>query len=153
MDLNWSDADLEFRDEVRAFFAENLTDDIRDAGRLMTSVYAQHDVAMKWQTILHAKGWVAPAWPVENGGCGWTVLQRYIFTRERVAAGRSASVAHGCSDVWPSPDRLRLGRTEGPFPAAHAQRRAFLVPGLFRTGGGLGPRFVAGWRPWTMGMI
>ena len=53
----------------------------------MTSVYAQHDVAMKWQTILHAKGWVAPAWPVENGGCGWTVLQRYIFTRERVAAG------------------------------------------------------------------
>ena len=32
MDLNWSDADLEFRDEVRAFFAENLTDDIRDRG-------------------------------------------------------------------------------------------------------------------------
>lgn len=87
MDLNWSDADLEFRDEVRVFLHDNLTDEIRDAGRLMTSVYAQHDAAMKWQTILHRKGWVAPAWPVENGGCGWSVLQRYIFTRERVAAG------------------------------------------------------------------
>lgn len=87
MDLNWSDADLAFRDEVRAFLQETLTDEIRDAGRLMTSVYAQHDAAMKWQAILHAKGWVAPAWPVEYGGCGWSVLQRYIFTRERVAAG------------------------------------------------------------------
>ncbi len=87
MDLNWSDADLAFRDDVRAFFRQNLTEEIRDAGRLMTSVYAQHTAAMKWQAILHAKGWVAPAWPVEHGGCGWSVLQRYIFTRERVAAG------------------------------------------------------------------
>lgn len=87
MDLNWSDADLAFRDEVRAFLRDNLTDKIRDAGRLMTSVYAQHDASMQWQTILHRKGWVAPAWPIEHGGCGWSVLQRYIFTRERVAAG------------------------------------------------------------------
>lgn len=87
MDLNWSPADLTFRDEVRAFLHDNLTEEIRDAGRLMTSVYAQHDASMKWQAILHQKGWVAPAWPIEYGGCGWSVLQRYIFTRERVAAG------------------------------------------------------------------
>lgn len=87
MDLNWSPADLAFRDEVRAFLHDNLTDEIRDAGRLMTSVYAQHEASMKWQAILHRKGWVAPAWPIEHGGCGWSVLQRYIFTRERVAAG------------------------------------------------------------------
>ncbi|MBD7939807.1 acyl-CoA dehydrogenase family protein [Brevundimonas guildfordensis] len=87
MDLNWSPADLTFRDEVRAFLHDNLTEEIRAAGRLMTSVYAQHDASMKWQAILHQKGWVAPAWPIEYGGCGWSVLQRYIFTRERVAAG------------------------------------------------------------------
>lgn len=87
MDLNWSAADLAFRDEVRAFFDENLTDEIRDAGRLMTSVYAQHEASMKWQSVLYARGWAAPAWPAEYGGCGWSVLQRYIFTRERVAAG------------------------------------------------------------------
>lgn len=87
MDLDWTSEDLEFRDEVRTFFAQNLSDEIRAAGHLMTSVYADHDLSMKWQSVLHAKGWVAPAWPVEYGGCGWSVLQRYIFTRERVAAG------------------------------------------------------------------
>lgn len=87
MDLEWTKADIAFRDEVRSFLETNLTDEIRDAGRLMTSVYADHDLSLKWQSILHSKGWVAPAWPKEYGGCGWSVLQRYIFTRERVAAG------------------------------------------------------------------
>lgn len=87
MDLQWSDADLAFRDEVRAFLKEHLTDDLREAGRLMTSVYADHEASMKWQGILAAKGWAAPAWPVEYGGCGWSAAQRYIFSRERIAAG------------------------------------------------------------------
>jgi alkylation response protein AidB-like acyl-CoA dehydrogenase len=87
MNLQWSDADLAFRDEVRAFFAEHLTDELRAAGRLMTSVYADHDAAMRWQGILSAKGWAAPAWPVEHGGCGWSASQRYLFSQERVAAG------------------------------------------------------------------
>ncbi|WP_321938190.1 acyl-CoA dehydrogenase family protein [Paraburkholderia sp. J8-2] len=87
MDLQWSDADLAFRDEVRAFLKEHLTEDLREAGRLMTSVYADHEASMKWQRILAAKGWAAPAWPVEYGGCGWSAAQRYIFSRERIAAG------------------------------------------------------------------
>jgi alkylation response protein AidB-like acyl-CoA dehydrogenase len=87
MDLQWSDADLAFRDEIRAFLAEHLTDDLRAAGRLMTSVYAEHEASMQWQRILAAKGWAAPAWPAEHGGCGWSVTQRYLFSRERVAAG------------------------------------------------------------------
>jgi hypothetical protein len=37
MDLQWSAADLAFRDEVRAFFDANLTDDLRVAGRRMTA--------------------------------------------------------------------------------------------------------------------
>ena len=87
MDLRWSDEDLAFRDEVRAFLAASLTDEIRAAGTLMTSVYGEHERSLAWQRILHAKGWAAPAWPRDYGGAGWTVAQRYIFSRERVAAG------------------------------------------------------------------
>jgi alkylation response protein AidB-like acyl-CoA dehydrogenase len=87
VDLDWSAADLAFRDEVRAFLAEKLTPDLRQAGRLMTSVYAEHDASMRWQAILHERGWAAPGWPVEHGGCGWTVTQRYIYSRESVLAG------------------------------------------------------------------
>jgi alkylation response protein AidB-like acyl-CoA dehydrogenase len=85
--MQWSAEDQAFRDEVRAFFQEKLTPELRRAGRLMTSVYADHDLGMKWQRILYEKGWAAPAWPVEHGGCNWSVTQHYIFTRERVAAG------------------------------------------------------------------
>lgn len=87
MDLEWSADDIAFRDEVRAFLDANLSDELRAAGRLMTSVYADHHLQMEWQRRLHARGWAAPAWPVEHGGAGWSIAQRYIYARERVAAG------------------------------------------------------------------
>ncbi|MGZ5924517.1 MAG: acyl-CoA dehydrogenase family protein [Rhizomicrobium sp.] len=87
MDLSWSAADTRFREEVREFIAAELTPDLRKAGRSMTSVYADYDVGMNWQRILHKRGWAAPAWPVEYGGCGWSVAQRYIFASEMAAAG------------------------------------------------------------------
>ena len=86
MDLAWSAKDLEFRDEVRAFLEANLTPELRRAGRLMTSVYADHQASMAWQAILHERGWAAPAWPVEYGGCDWTLTQHYIFNRESTLA-------------------------------------------------------------------
>ncbi|WP_167104278.1 acyl-CoA dehydrogenase family protein [Mycobacterium sp. DL592] len=87
MDLSWSAEDLRFRDEVRAFLDEKLTPDLRQAGRLMTSVYADHDASMAWQAILHERGWAAPAWPPAYGGCDWSLTQHYIFSRESTLAG------------------------------------------------------------------
>ena len=99
MDLTWSDEDLRFRDEVRAFLDEKLTDDLRLAGRLMTSVYADHEASMTWQAILHERGWAAPAWPVEYGGCDWTLTQHYIFSRECALAGAPSLSPMGISMV------------------------------------------------------
>ncbi|WP_342249940.1 acyl-CoA dehydrogenase family protein [Sphingomonas sp. OTU376] len=87
MDMDWTQAELAFRDEVRAFLADKLTPEIRRAGTLATSVYPDHEASMAWQRILHARGWAAPHWPVEHGGCDWSVAQHYIFNRERIAAG------------------------------------------------------------------
>src|SRR6478735_2029933 len=87
MDLAWSATDSAFRDEVRAFLHEKLTPELRQAGRLMTSVYADHEASMEWQRILHERGWAAPAWPVEHGGCDWSLTQHYIFSRESTLAG------------------------------------------------------------------
>jgi alkylation response protein AidB-like acyl-CoA dehydrogenase len=87
MDIEWSPHERAFRDEVQQFFAANLTDELRAAGRLMTSVYADHEASLEWQRILARKGWAAPAWPVEYGGCDWSVAQHYIFTREYARSG------------------------------------------------------------------
>ncbi|MGU3499531.1 acyl-CoA dehydrogenase family protein [Mycobacterium sp. C31M] len=87
MDLSWSEADTAFRDEVRQFMTDRMTLEIQRAGRLMTSVYSDHEASLAWQAILHERGWAAPAWPVEYGGCDWSLTQHYIFSRESQLAG------------------------------------------------------------------
>ena len=86
MNLEWSSEDLRFRDEVREFLDAELPVDMRLARRRMTSVYSSPELALAWQAILHRRGWAAPAWPMEYGGCDWTLSQRYIFASEMAAA-------------------------------------------------------------------
>src|ERR1700709_2284153 len=100
MDLSWSAADTRFREEVREFLAAELTADLRKAGKSLTSVYADYDVNLKWQRILHKKGWVAPAWPVEHGGCGWNVVHRYIWASLSPAAPGRPLSPEGKHDGW-----------------------------------------------------
>jgi alkylation response protein AidB-like acyl-CoA dehydrogenase len=87
MNIEWSSPERAFRDEVREFFAANLTDELRAAGRLMTSVYSDHAASLEWQRILVKQGWAAPAWPIEYGGCNWSVAQHYIFACEYARCG------------------------------------------------------------------
>ena len=82
MDLHFSAADAAFRDEVRAFLDENLTPELAEAGKLTTSVFTDKQWNLAWQKILYKKGWVAPSWPVEYGGTGWTEMQKYIWASE-----------------------------------------------------------------------
>jgi alkylation response protein AidB-like acyl-CoA dehydrogenase len=74
-----------FRQEVAAFLDTAPTPAIREAGRKTTSAFAPFDEVMEWQRILHRQGWAAPAWPVEFGGPGWSVEQRFIFAEEYCA--------------------------------------------------------------------
>ncbi len=86
MDLHVPAEEHAFREEVRQFLAENLTPELREAGRLATSVFADAELAMSWQKILNKRGWAAPHWPKEYGGAGWNVSQRAIFAEELIRA-------------------------------------------------------------------
>jgi acyl-CoA dehydrogenase len=86
MQLSLSTADLAFRDEVRRFLDENLTADLREAGRKTGGVFTDPPATASWHKALFDKGWIAPAWPREYGGPGWTEMQRYIFASECAAA-------------------------------------------------------------------
>lgn len=87
MNIEWSYQENTFRQEVIRFFERELTDDLKAAGRWMTSVYGDHELSLRWQRKLLAQGWLAPSWPVEHGGCDWSVAQHYIFAQERAYAG------------------------------------------------------------------
>ena len=103
-------SDSAFRDEVRAFLAQSLTPEIRRAGELMTSVFADFDATMAWHKILHKKGWIAPDWPLEYGGTGWTLSQRYIFQEECKLANAPALLAMGLQMLGPM--LIRYGTEE-----------------------------------------
>jgi acyl-CoA dehydrogenase len=87
MNLDLTPEELAFRQEVRAFLDAELTPELRDAGRRTTSVFTDKEWNIPWHKILHAKGWVAPAWPKQYGGTGWNDMQRHIFAAECALAG------------------------------------------------------------------
>jgi alkylation response protein AidB-like acyl-CoA dehydrogenase len=101
MDLTLSREDEEFRAEVRRFLDENLTQDLREAGRKTTGVFAEYAAGMRWHKILARRGWSAPTWPKEYGGTGWSATQRYIFSRECIAADAPRIFAMGLRMVGP----------------------------------------------------
>lgn len=92
---------LAFRDEVRTFFAERLTPDLACAARRATSVFLPPEVTLAWQRILHERGWVAPDWPEEHGGPGWSDVQRYIYAEESAAAHAPSLAPQGLKMVAP----------------------------------------------------
>lgn len=91
-----------FRDEVKDFLAHSLTPEILEGGRRMTSVFAEKNVSVAWQRILHQKGWVAPGWPVQYGGTGWNEAERYIFASECAKAGAPSLAPMGLKMVGPA---------------------------------------------------
>jgi acyl-CoA dehydrogenase len=74
--------DAAFVAEIRAFLATAFTPELRAAADRQTSFIAEPALAAQWQRILFEKGWVAPAWPVDYGGPGWTPWQRLLFDHE-----------------------------------------------------------------------
>ncbi len=97
MDISFSPEDLAFRDEVRAFFDENFTDEL--VGRLRGKHFKE--AIVEWQRKLYDQGWIAPNWPAEYGGTGWTATQKYIYESERSARGIPSPVPFGLTMVGP----------------------------------------------------
>jgi alkylation response protein AidB-like acyl-CoA dehydrogenase len=101
MDLALSREDEAFQDEVRRFLEENLTEDLREAGRKTGGVFADFAAGLRWHRILARRGWSAPSWPKEHGGTGWSATQRYIFSRECTAADAPRIFSMGLRMVGP----------------------------------------------------
>jgi alkylation response protein AidB-like acyl-CoA dehydrogenase len=85
MDLSYSEQELAFRSEVRDWLAANLPKDIRD--KVVNYQHLSKEDFLRWHKILAKKGWAVPHWPVEWGGTGWDITQRYIFNEEFGLAG------------------------------------------------------------------
>src|ERR1700722_14861198 len=98
MELSLSKEDAAFRDEVRAFIAENYPPEMRVPNPETDLTKEQY---MLWHRILYKKGWVAPLWPKEYGGPGWSITQRFIFEQETSRAGTLPPLPFSVTMVGP----------------------------------------------------
>lgn len=110
MDLELGPADASFRSDVRAFLNENLSEDLKAAVAVSTGTFCDLSAMSRWHAILNERGWVAPDWPVEFGGPGWTDTQRHIFASECALAG--APPTHTFGIRMCGPVLIRFGTPE-----------------------------------------
>ena len=99
MNVSFSDEEVAFRDEVRAFFSDKFPSAIRD--KQISGVPLEKDDFVQYQKILHTQGWSGINWPAEYGGTGWSAVQKYIFMTEAAEAHAPEIVAFGLNMVGP----------------------------------------------------
>jgi alkylation response protein AidB-like acyl-CoA dehydrogenase len=87
VDLDFSPEDLAFRDEVRAFIAQAFDDEMRAMMAQSKNGHMSREAQIRWLKRVGERGWIAPDWPVEYGGTGWTDAQDYIYGMEMALAG------------------------------------------------------------------
>ena len=119
MDLNYTNEELAFQQEVRTFMETKLpkrtSEKVRYHNRLTK------DELTEWHALLNEAGYLTAHWPKEFGGKSWNAIERSIFDEEM-------SMAHG-PRIVPAADRgcgwrEWRGPTPGPWPGqTHAARR------------------------------
>ena len=108
MDLTYSPEEQAFQLEVREFVRDNYPKDIQE--KVAKGVALKKGDYVRWQKILNDKGWVAPGWPTQYGGTGWTPVQKYIFEEECAKQNCLRLVAFGL--VMLAPVLIEFGSEE-----------------------------------------
>ncbi len=80
MQLSLTPEQQGLQDEIRSFLQANLPASV--AAKVARGEGISAAETRDWHKVLAAKGWAAPAWPVEYGGTGWNLVQRHIFDVE-----------------------------------------------------------------------
>lgn len=134
MDLSFSPEDIAFRNQVRAFVAQNLSPETRrkvEQGRALDKA----DV-VDWQRTLNRVGWATPSWPASAGGPGWSAVQRYIFMDELYAACAPEPLSFNVSMIGPVLIAYGSEEQKARFLAATANLDIWWAQGFSEPGAG-----------------
>lgn len=99
MNADFTAEEISFQQQVREFLENEFPADIRS--KVDNNIRLSKDDLVRWQKILNKQGWMAPNWPKEYGGTGWTPTQKYIFNQEMGRIGAPEPVAFGVKMVAP----------------------------------------------------
>ncbi|OBF20758.1 acyl-CoA dehydrogenase [Mycobacterium kubicae] len=86
MDFSYPAEVERFRDELRAWLAANLTEELIAARRPAGRSDEVFERLRAWNATMADAGWAAVSWPREYGGRGATVLEQLVYTEETTRA-------------------------------------------------------------------
>ncbi|UCI31882.1 acyl-CoA dehydrogenase family protein [Mesorhizobium sp. B4-1-4] len=99
MDLEFTDEERAFREEVRQFLKDRLPADI--SRKVVAGEELEKYDFQRWQAILNERGWLAANWPKAYGGPGWTVVERHIMDEECAMHGAPRVAGFGLNMLGP----------------------------------------------------
>ena len=87
MDFEYPPEIHAFRDEVRAWFDQNLTDEFRSLGT--SSEFHERDwpTRIGWEQTMGRGGWIGLSWPTAFGGREASAMQELVFAEEYARSG------------------------------------------------------------------
>lgn len=99
MELSFSQEEIAFREEVRAFIHKMLPPTTRR--KLVNGHSISKQEWVDWQRTLNRKGWAVPHWPEEHGGTGWSATKRFIFFDALQSTPAPSPLVFGVNMVGP----------------------------------------------------
>ncbi|MFM2183773.1 MAG: hypothetical protein RJB61_2067 [Actinomycetota bacterium] len=129
MDLAYTDADEQFRAEIRAWLEANLPAGWFEPGFEMPADERKR-FNEEWPARLFEGGWICATWPTEYGGKGLTTMQGVVLSEE-FARAKAPLRADFFGDTLVGPTLLQWGTEE--------QKREFL------------PKILSGQMRWCQG--
>ena len=83
MELRFGEKEENLRKEVREFLRTNLpSTEGEGGGQLGSRTDEAFAAAVKFNSELGKRGWIAPAWPKEYGGLGASIYEQMVFNEE-----------------------------------------------------------------------
>ena len=99
MQLEFTPEEQAFREEIRAWVAANLPEDI--SHKVHNALHLTRDDLQRWARILGKQGWHGWGWPKQFGGPGWNSIQKHLFEEECALAGAPRVIPFGPVMVAP----------------------------------------------------
>ncbi len=122
MDLAYSDADVAFRAEIRAWLDDHLASADWSGLKGLGGPGRDHEAVeerLAWNRHLAAHGWTCVGWPTEHGGRGLSLWQQVIFHEEYARSHAPHGVNH-LGETLLGPTLIAFGTPE--------QQARFLPP-------------------------
>ena len=130
MDFSYPPEVEQFRKELRAWLAANLTEEVVAAGRRRGRDPDTFETLRAWDATLADAGWGAVSWPQEYGGRGATVLEQLAYAEETITRASAGAAQRDRDEQHRAGDHaVRHGNPEARAAPPHGARRRHLVSG------------------------